>query len=457
MGSIELQIAHGKTPIAFMLPLKKAKDPETLRSIIRSRSGCPDDVKITMYSCALKVIHWDDWEDIVEADGYYMADLNDSWVEHLIAKGTAGDSTQETHLGFLGTLATAGQSFGAPAGPSLPTGSSINKQGPPAPAPPASKPVAETAPVVIPVAPKAMVPVAPMAVAPVAPKAEIPVTPKAKSPEDDNAVGSKVSESVVKELQDKIAEMNVTNVVYVRAQAKSKMTAVPGNVGLEASIHAVKKENVGVGAQKEKVVGGSRPAVASPPHVPFVRSTESYNQIDKKVLYGGYTKPEAPATPKKTQNAHKTTLDSQSEQEQPIAKLDEVQSPVPNIKQSYHLRIIIPNPRNIERAGEEIRAFVLTTPRSQTPKQILPAMQLSQTHTRLLRVQPSQDLREYSVLEVINPGSRFATTTFKQLEWPMGTYVCYEKAKLSEGPEHDESDSDDRFGTDIAVKEEADD
>ncbi|EWC47684.1 hypothetical protein DRE_03304 [Drechslerella stenobrocha 248] len=103
MGSIKLQIAHRTTPVPFEIPFKKAKDAKTLQSIIRTRTKCDINTKLTIYSKALNVIHWDDWEDMVEPNGRYMADLNDSWVKNLMAKDTVGNSLMHSD-NFVGTL-----------------------------------------------------------------------------------------------------------------------------------------------------------------------------------------------------------------------------------------------------------------------------------------------------------------------------------------------------------------
>ncbi|KAK6510102.1 hypothetical protein TWF481_004815 [Arthrobotrys musiformis] len=94
MNAIELQIAHGATPVPFMVPLKKALNRQTLEDIIRRRTNCGSDATITMYARTMVIIDWDDWEELVEPGKRYLADIDDAWILHSRGKGhgTGGDS-----------------------------------------------------------------------------------------------------------------------------------------------------------------------------------------------------------------------------------------------------------------------------------------------------------------------------------------------------------------------------
>ncbi|KAK6338364.1 hypothetical protein TWF730_002428 [Orbilia blumenaviensis] len=86
-NAIELQIAHGSTPMPFLVPMKKAANRQLLEEIVRRRTGCDDLVKITMYNRSMIIVDWDDWEDLIEPNGRYLADIDDSWIVHSHAKG----------------------------------------------------------------------------------------------------------------------------------------------------------------------------------------------------------------------------------------------------------------------------------------------------------------------------------------------------------------------------------
>ncbi|KAK6359497.1 hypothetical protein TWF696_000652 [Orbilia brochopaga] len=412
MGSIELQIAHGQTPIPFMVPLKKASDPETLRAIIRSRTGCPVDTKITMYNRALKVIHWDDWEDIVEADGYYMADLNDHWVQHLIARGTVGSSSDKVQ-GFLGTLVTAGRGPAAPASPSLPVSGPVTKQGPVA-----------TATTAVAVASKPMQ--KPLGVAG-------PVTPKVRFADDSIHQKMEVNESVVKELQKQIAEMNV---VYKMAANKGKKV----DDGPARDLFALKKENAPIGIEPIKALPVSRPAIATPPaDIAFVKGKESYNAIEEKLRYGEYGKSERPTSPYEMQSPRKAAPYTPIKTPATPTRSAKASNSKVEIRPSYFFRVLKPNPRSIEQPGGRVMPYVMAVPKSETPEHFLRLAHCDHFSTRLLRVLPARDFASYQVMDAINPGSRFATASFKKLEWPCGSYVCWETVQYLDGSNHHDS------------------
>ncbi|KAJ6260328.1 hypothetical protein Dda_4553 [Drechslerella dactyloides] len=478
MGSIELQIAHGRTPIPFMLPLKKAKDPEcfwkrfhtpsswelteramTLRSIIRTRTGCAEDTKITMYNQALKVIHWDDWEDIIEADGYYIADLNDQWVKHLIARGTAGSSTTQVQ-GFLSALTDNSQSSGAPANPRLPTGSSVAKQVPPAaPVAAASKPTKES---------------------PAAP-APVPATPKVRFAQDTVIEGTKVSESVVKELQNKIAEMNV---VYTKAKAKDKKAEAAPDANAPTgkkvifqpqpqSKNIARAANNGYTFEELEAAEGivqisltlyffgftltanalaSRTTITAPrADVPFVASKEPYDVIEKKIIFGGYSVSEHGVAPYKTapprkaapphnvQVTHQAAPRAKAEKEASVATPDRAKTPKLENANKHFFKVLDPNPREIEDPAQRATYFVLSIPKTETPERFLHIMKRNPVNTRLMLVMPSRDFKSFEVLEYINPGSRLGSTSFKDLEWPAGSFICMEEATDVDPSEQNDS------------------
>ncbi|KAF3201870.1 hypothetical protein TWF192_004504 [Orbilia oligospora] len=86
-NAIELQIAHGTTPIPFMVPMKKAIVRQALEEVIRSRANCGSAPVITMYTRTMVIIHWEDWEELVEPGKRYLADLDGSWILHSRARG----------------------------------------------------------------------------------------------------------------------------------------------------------------------------------------------------------------------------------------------------------------------------------------------------------------------------------------------------------------------------------
>ncbi|KAK6517389.1 hypothetical protein TWF281_004046 [Arthrobotrys megalospora] len=101
-GSIELQIAHGATPMPFMVPLKKAADRQVLEELVRRRAKCASDAKITMYARGMAIIDWDDWVDLIEPGQWYLADINDSWIAH--SRGLGHGNTTSSFNIFIGEI-----------------------------------------------------------------------------------------------------------------------------------------------------------------------------------------------------------------------------------------------------------------------------------------------------------------------------------------------------------------
>ncbi|KAF3319670.1 hypothetical protein TWF173_000282 [Orbilia oligospora] len=100
--AIELQIAHGATPIPFMVPMKKAIVRQALEEVIRRRTNCGSAPVITMYTRTMVIIHWEDWEELVEPGKRYLADLDGSWILHSRARGH-GTSIESINM-FLGAI-----------------------------------------------------------------------------------------------------------------------------------------------------------------------------------------------------------------------------------------------------------------------------------------------------------------------------------------------------------------
>ncbi|KAK6499323.1 hypothetical protein TWF506_003951 [Arthrobotrys conoides] len=101
-NAIELQIAHGSTPIPFMVPLKKAVSRQALEEVIRRRSNCGSAPVITMYTRNMVIIDWEDWEELIEPGKRYLADLDGSWILHSRARGH-GTSIESINM-FLGAI-----------------------------------------------------------------------------------------------------------------------------------------------------------------------------------------------------------------------------------------------------------------------------------------------------------------------------------------------------------------
>ncbi|KAK6351834.1 hypothetical protein TWF718_004980 [Orbilia javanica] len=101
-NAIELQIAHGRTPVPFMVPMKKATSRQALEEVIRRRSGCGSGPVITMYARNMVIIDWEDWEDLVEPGKRYLADLDNSWIIHSRGRGH-GTSNESVNM-FLGAI-----------------------------------------------------------------------------------------------------------------------------------------------------------------------------------------------------------------------------------------------------------------------------------------------------------------------------------------------------------------
>ncbi|TGJ65091.1 hypothetical protein EYR41_009091 [Orbilia oligospora] len=101
-NAIELQIAHGATPIPFMVPMKRAIVRQALEEVIRHRTNCGSAPVITMYTRTMVIIHWEDWEELVEPGKRYLADLDGSWILHSRARGH-GTSIESINM-FLGAI-----------------------------------------------------------------------------------------------------------------------------------------------------------------------------------------------------------------------------------------------------------------------------------------------------------------------------------------------------------------
>ncbi|RVD81304.1 uncharacterized protein DFL_009172 [Arthrobotrys flagrans] len=101
-NAIELQIAHGATPVPFMIPMKKAVSRQALEEIVRRRTNCGSAPTITMYTRNMVIIDWEDWEELVEPGKRYLADLDDSWIVHSRARGHR--TSNESVNMFLGEI-----------------------------------------------------------------------------------------------------------------------------------------------------------------------------------------------------------------------------------------------------------------------------------------------------------------------------------------------------------------
>ncbi|KAF3911421.1 hypothetical protein ABW20_dc0103868 [Dactylellina cionopaga] len=382
MGSIELQIAHGKTPIAFMIPYKKAKDPEVLRSIVRQRSGCDDVTKITMYNRAMKVIHWDDWEDIVEPDGCYVADIDDHWPQYTMGKN-AGSGTSQLSS-YLRNLAA--QTSTAPSGSnSTPVGARSLEN--------------FTAMKQIILAKDKMA----------AANIEA-ITEKMAKIKYEGKVTHKVRYDSDEEEEGK---------QRIPQKAATKRVPPPANLsdgrhGLNNAVNeAVKQQN-------------HRPLtkVSQADQVKFVASKEGFNAVQSKLLHGKYSKKPEGCPPSPVSISSKAASQTKNKREKAASITFREPDPIPSSK--IRFRLIKPSERNRAIPAEEGARLLVALQDSTTPERILFSLGKNPEYTRLIVLVPAVDRRNYYTDQVITPDSILAGTTIRELGWPTETCITWE-------------------------------
>ncbi|EPS45273.1 hypothetical protein H072_728 [Dactylellina haptotyla CBS 200.50] len=391
MGTIELQIGHAKTPIPFMVPFIKAKNPEKLRNLILQRTGCDESTKVTLYNRALKVIHWDDWEDIIEPDKYYMADLNDGWVKRkfsqTVGAPVAGPSQFEEYLG----------GFTAPVGADIaPTKSTTQVQ----------------------IEKKKHAANPPTKQAPIASSGALSEMGKM----------TRVLDPIVDDLEKRFVRMEATSETPmegltdsedeeepdIRPEAANKMIPPPMNLASGHQTIQAKYPDKPTKQQNLSSSSDAEPAMG----IRFVPGTETYSDIQDNLVGGRYSKEAAKQL--RPSSSHKSAATN-------LSKSERSNTPSANSsrKNKIRFRLIKPSQKN-KPDPPNSKKYLIGVSVTTTPERIIVSLGKNPLFTSLVVLQQAEDGSKFYPTEVITPGSHLATTAIQDLGWGDRTIFTWE-------------------------------
>ncbi|KAK6535258.1 hypothetical protein TWF694_001726 [Orbilia ellipsospora] len=467
MSSIELQIGHAKTPIPFLIPLVKAKDPKKLRALILQRTGCSDETKVTMYNRALKVIHMDDWEDMIEPGHYYMADINDAWLKQMLCKPAGGDNE------LPGKPTNEQPARGSS---SNPVDSSVQVS--------SSDPVGSS---------DAACSSSRVKFSSDRAGASGLITKSSKTAQKRKVTSSglsNASKSTIDTVSDgeidpATAERHEHDKKLLResthapssAKGKHDFDSDPEVEDLGAKLTALKAR---VGPEYESFYEDEaqkhippRPRAANkripPPlnfadtrgtpktrlterpvsgqdtgnsnSIQFVRSQESYTDIQDNLLKGNYNKnpfakpfnrdgaQAASAKSKDVLGEKVEYLTCDTEDTQISVTENSITHPS-HQKKKLEIRLVKPSQRyktlKLEPEGAKPKSLIIKVPMTATPLRIINRLRKNPTYTRLIVLEVSDNDSGLAACAVITPGSRMVGTTVQELGWVNGIYMTWE-------------------------------
>ncbi|KAF3936434.1 hypothetical protein ABW19_dt0204506 [Dactylella cylindrospora] len=427
---------------------------QTLKDIIRNRSGCSHTTKIVMYNSDLKVIHWDDWEDMVEANQWYMADLDDRWVLHLMSKGGSSPAIKSVFATFI-----QGTDEATPTAPRVSTPSTITPRPAELPLKPSPRDVGPSTPT-----PKSQSQLGTSDAVPLPVSKSVSMMPQLAEMSGESIV----QDPLVKDLERRVrgADSHGKNTKaiygsseeeYANTQPKSARRKIPPPVSLRGREVTSSPISVAQGTPFQK-------HLPPPPPLPpqggdksgFVPSTESFDKIQENLLNSTYTKQTSPANdpPQSPPRSAATSLALADILNTPNTRTNAGPKKDKSKSAKLIFKVILPSARKKPIPEDESSNTLVKVPGKLTPVDLIKKLGKNPDYTTLVVLEPSQNRKRYFPVEVIMPGTPVSTTTFADLGWPSMTRISWEHIDNDEekerktasefrGDESEVSDEDD--------------
>ncbi|EWC47683.1 hypothetical protein DRE_03303 [Drechslerella stenobrocha 248] len=167
----------------------------------------------------------------------------------------------------------------------------------------------------------------------------------------------------------------------------------------------------------------------------LVSKEEPHNPMEKKMFYSEYSKPQKKVSPPPIKHISGTPYRAKDDKEDLKAKTPRVSTITPDTKKWLYLHLINPQSRTKPIRAGKPDTYLLRFAMTKTPQRLAEMMGKNPAYTRLLCMEVSQDEQMYDIWDVIHPGSRLATLSFRELEWSDNMCISWEHVKNPEEKE----------------------